>query len=232
MNTPVFEPDHASLSRFEPVVFLVDDDDAVRNSLRMLISTYGLQVESLHSAEAFLDAWRQDAIGCLVLDIRMGGISGLTLQDLLQERRIDIPIVFITGHGDISACRRAFRGGAVDFLTKPVDEQALMSSIHKGISQDIQRHRTQTEINDLRGKLAQLSDREKEVLELMLKGLPNKLIARQIDLSTRTVESHRARIFIKLEADSLAQLVRRVVRLEEGETSGTLAHHNQTDADA
>lgn len=203
----------------EPTIFLVDDDEAVRNSLRMLISTYGLQVQSLHSAEAFLDAWQPDAIGCLVLDIRMGGISGLTLQDLLQERGIEVPIIFITGHGDINACRRAFRGGAVDFLTKPIDEQSLMSSIRKGISQDIERHRARAEVNNLREKLAQLSDREKEVLALMLEGLPNKLIARQIDLSTRTVESHRARIFIKLEADSLAQLVRRVVKLELDEAS-------------
>lgn len=204
---------------FEPTVFLVDDDDAVRSSLQMLVSTYGLQVQSLPSAEAFLDAWRADTIGCLVLDIRMGGISGLTLQQLLQERGISIPIVFITGHGDVSACRRAFQGGAVDFLIKPVDEQALMQSIRKGISQAIEIQRTQSDVNDLRGKLAQLSDREKEVLALMLEGLPNKLIARQIDLSTRTVESHRARIFIKLEADSLAQLVRRVVKLEMDEAT-------------
>lgn len=203
----------------EPVVFLVDDDDAVRSSLHMLISTYGLHVQSLPSAEAFLDAWRSDAIGCLVLDIRMGGISGLTLQQLLQERGISIPIVFITGHGDVSACRRAFQGGAVDFLTKPVDEQALIQSIRNGISQDIARHRTQADVNSLRGKLAQLSEREKEVLALMLEGLPNKLIARQIDLSTRTVESHRARIFIKLDAGSLAELVRRVVKLETDEAS-------------
>lgn len=203
----------------EPVVFLVDDDDAVRSSLHMLISTYGLHVQSLPSAEAFLDAWRSDAIGCLVLDIRMGGISGLTLQQLLQERGISIPIVFITGHGDVSACRRAFQGGAVDFLIKPVDEQALIQSIRNGISQDIARHRTQADVNSLRGKLAQLSEREKEVLALMLEGLPNKLIARQIDLSTRTVESHRARIFIKLDAGSLAELVRRVVKLETDEAS-------------
>lgn len=199
---------------YEPTVFLVDDDDAVRSSLQLLITTYGLHVQSLDSAEAFLEAWHPEAVGCLVLDIRMAGISGLTLQDLLKERRISIPIVFITGHGDISACRRAFQGGAVDFLTKPVDELALMNSIRIGISQDIKRHSSQTEIANLRDRLANLSEREREVLELMLEGLPNKLIARRIDLSTRTVESHRARIFIKLEADSLAQLVRRVVKLE------------------
>lgn len=200
---------------YEPTVFLVDDDDAVRQSLALLITTYGLHVESCASAEAFLDLWESDAVGCLVLDIRMAGISGLALQELLRERNISIPIVFITGHGDISACRRAFQGGAVDFLTKPVDEQTLITSIRKGIGQDIQRHRTQTEITQLREKLAQLSERERQVLDLMLDGLPNKLIAREIGLSTRTVESHRSRIYSKLEADSLAQLIRCVVRVED-----------------
>jgi FixJ family two-component response regulator len=198
----------------EPTVFLVDDDEAVRNSLHLLLSTYGLPVQSFASGEAFLAAWQQDHVGCLVLDIRMGGISGLTLQDLMLERSIHLPIVFITGHGDLNACRRAFRAGAVDFLTKPVDEQALIASVRKGVLQDIRRQRTQTEVADLRDKLAQLSEREQEVLELMLEGLPNKLIARRIDLSTRTVESHRARIFTKLGANSLAQLVRQVVKLE------------------
>ena len=198
----------------EPTVFLVDDDEAVRNSLHLLLSTYGLPVQSFASGEAFLAAWQQDHVGCLVLDIRMGGISGLTLQDLMLERSIHLPIVFITGHGDLNACRRAFRAGAVDFLTKPVDEQALIASVRKGVLQDIRRQRTQTEVADLRDKLSQLSEREQEVLELMLEGLPNKLIARRIDLSTRTVESHRARIFTKLGANSLAQLVRQVVKLE------------------
>jgi FixJ family two-component response regulator len=198
----------------EPTVFLVDDDEAVRNSLHLLLSTYGLPVQSFASGEAFLAAWQPDHVGCLVLDIRMGGISGLTLQDLMLERSIHLPIVFITGHGDLNACRRAFRAGAVDFLTKPVDEQTLIASVRKGVLQDIRRQRTQTEVADLRDKLAQLSEREQEVLELMLEGLPNKLIARRIDLSTRTVESHRARIFTKLGANSLAQLVRQVVKLE------------------
>lgn len=198
----------------EPTVFLVDDDEAVRNSLQLLITTYGLPVRSFANGEDFLASWHPDSIGCLVLDIRMSGISGLTLQDLLQERHINLPIVFITGHGDLNACRRAFRAGAIDFLTKPVDEQSLIASIRKGILQDIRRHRTQTEIADLRDKLAQLSEREREVLELMLEGLPNKLIARRIDLSTRTVESHRARIFTKLGANSLAQLVRQVMKLD------------------
>lgn len=206
-----------SAALYEPTVYLVDDDDAVRQSLQLLLTTYGLQVVALASAEAFLSQWQDDSVGCLVLDIRMAGLSGLALQQLLQERNIRIPILFITGHGDLHACRRAFQGGAVDFLTKPVDEQALLAGIRQGLRRDIQRHAEQTEINALRDQLARLSEREQQVLTLMLEGLPNKLIARQIDLSTRTVESHRARIFSKLQATSLAQLVRRMVQLEDSE---------------
>ncbi|HEX4869660.1 MAG TPA: response regulator [Moraxellaceae bacterium] len=209
----------------EPTIFLVDDDDAVRQSLALLIATYGLQVESCASAEQFLERWDPDAVGCLVLDIRMAGMSGLALQELLQERGITMPIVFITGHGDINACRRAFQGGAVDFLTKPVDEQALMDSIRKGISQDIRQRHAASEILHLRTRFAQLSDRERQVLELILDGLPNKLIAREIGLSTRTVESHRSRIYLKLGANSLAQLVRSVMKLEDSGTREAAPPH-------
>lgn len=199
----------------EPTVFLVDDDEAVRQSLALLIATYGLHVESASSAEEFLERWQPEAVGCLVLDIRMAGMSGLALQSLLQERRIAIPIVFITGHGDINACRRAFQDGAVDFLTKPVDERALMDGIRKAIALDIRQRRAASEVTHLRERFSQLSERERQVLDLILDGLPNKLIAREIGLSTRTVESHRSRIYQKLGANSLAQLVRSVMKLEE-----------------
>lgn len=202
-------------SLHEPTVFLVDDDDAVRQSLALLIATYGLRVESCASAEEFLTRWQAEAVGCLVLDIRMAGMSGLALQSLLQERGIAIPVVFITGHGDVNACRRAFQEGAVDFLTKPVDERSLIASIRKGISRDIQQRRAESEVLHLRERFAQLSERERQVLELILDGLPNKLIAREIGLSTRTVESHRSRIYLKLGANSLAQLVRSVMKLED-----------------
>ncbi|HET8731599.1 MAG TPA: response regulator [Moraxellaceae bacterium] len=199
----------------EPTVFLVDDDDAVRQSLTLLLTTYGLQVTSCSSAEEFLAKWDSEAVGCIVLDIRMTGMSGLSLQALLAERKISTPILFITGHGDINACRRAFRGGAVDFLTKPIDEQSLMEGIRKGIGQDIRQRQSASEILHIRERFSQLSERERQVLELILDGLPNKLIAREIGLSTRTVESHRSRIYQKLGANSLAQLVRSVIRLED-----------------
>lgn len=199
----------------QPKVFLVDDDDAARQSLSLLIAAHGLHVESSASAEEFLARWQSDAIGCLVLDIRMSGMSGLALQALLQERGIGIPVVFVTGHGSVHECRRAFQCGALDFLTKPVDEHALITSIRKGIRLAIQQRQTASEVLALRTRFAQLSDRERQVLDLILDGLPNKLIAREIGLSTRTVESHRSRIYLKLGANSLAQLVRSVMKLED-----------------
>lgn len=205
----------------EPTVFLVDDDEAVRQSLALLIATYGLHVESCASAEEFLERWQAEAAGCVVLDIRMAGMSGFALHALLKERGVSIPVVFITGHGDINLCRRAFQGGAVDFLTKPVDEQALMEGIRKSISQDLKQRRTASATGRLRERFGLLSERERQVLELILDGLPNKLIAREIGLSTRTVESHRSRIYIKLGANSLAQLVRSVMTLEEPVTGET-----------
>lgn len=199
----------------EPAVYLVEDDAAVRLSLKLLIGAHGLPVQDFSSAEDFLAAWQGEAVGCLVLDIRLGGISGLTLQELLRERKIDTPVVIITGHGDVEACRRAFQHGAVDFLSKPVDDAALLDAIRRGIAADMARHRAQGEQEDVRQRMDSLSEREREVLELMLEGLPNKLIARRLDLSTRTVESHRARVFSKLGAGSLAALVKLVVRAEE-----------------
>lgn len=197
----------------EPIVYLVDDDDAVRGGLSLLLGTHAFTVQAFASAEDFLAGWHPESVGCLVLDIRLGGISGLTLQALLAERGIATPVVIITGHGDVDACRRAFRHGAIDFLTKPVDEAALVAAIGRGIRADLARHAEATSRADARERLDSLSERERQVLTLMLQGLPNKLIARRLDLSTRTVESHRARVFSKLEADSLAALIKRVVEV-------------------
>lgn len=202
-------------SLLEPTVFLVDEDTAVRESLAALIATYGLAVESCASVDAFLARWEADAVGCVVADSRLRDGTGLDFLDLLRERHIRMPVILITDDGDVNDCRRAFQEGAVDFLIKPVDGEALVESICRGVQRDIARRRSEREIVQLRERIAQLSDRERQVLRLMLEGLPNKLIAREIGLSTRTVESHRSRIYLKLEADSLAQLVRCVVRLED-----------------
>jgi FixJ family two-component response regulator len=170
------------------------------------MATYGLAVRSLPSAEDFLGEWQPDIVGCLVLDIRMAGISGLTLQGVLQQRHIDIPIIFVTGHGDVHACRSAFKNGAMDFLVKPVDEHALMDGIQRAIAESLRLHAERQEQDHLQQKLLLLSTREQEVLQLMLAGHVNKQIAEKTGLSARTVEKHRASIYKKLEVDSLAQL--------------------------
>jgi FixJ family two-component response regulator len=203
-----------SLNLLEPTVFLIDDDHAVRSSLSLLLSTFGMPVQAFESAEEFLGQWNAEAIGCLVLDIHMPGISGFNVQDLLQDRRITIPIIFITGHGDLNACRRAFQGGAVDFLTKPIDERALMTGVQKAIQLDVANRRAQHETRSSRERMDRLSDRERMVLKYVIEGLPNKIIAQHIGLSTRTVESHRARILAKLEVESLAALIRVAVLAE------------------
>lgn len=198
----------------EPTVFLIDDDSAVRHSLSLLLSTFGMQVEAYASAEDFLEQWNPEAVGCLVLDIRMPGISGFTVQEVLRDQNIPIPIIFITGHGDLNACRLAFQNGAVDFLTKPVDEQALMQGVRKAIQQDLKNRRTLQETRLSRDRMEQLSDREREILQLVLEGHPNKLIAQMVCLSTRTIETHRARILKRLGVESLAQLIRTAVLAE------------------
>jgi FixJ family two-component response regulator len=203
-----------SPSLLEPTVFLIDDDAAVRNSLSLLLSTFGMPVQAFESAEEFLRQWNSEAVGCLVMDVRMPGISGFSVQDLLRSRQIPIPIIFITGHGDLNACRRAFQGGAIDFLTKPVDEQALMEGIRKAIQHDVHSRRSFQESRISRERMERLSEREREVLKYIIEGLPNKIIAREIGLSTRTVESHRARILNKLEVESLAALIRTAVMAE------------------
>jgi|SRR5450830_5963 len=192
----------------EPVVFLVDDDLAVRDSLSLLIKSIGLNVIAYEHPQAFLDDYDASQVGCLILDIRMPGISGLTIQDILKQKGYVIPIIFITGHGDIAQCTRAFKAGAVDFLTKPVDEQSLIDSLQMAIKSSIELHR-QSKLNaDVHAKLSRLSERENEVLHLVVEGMPNKVIADKLRVSTRTVESHRAKLFEKLEVSSLAECVR------------------------
>lgn len=203
-----------SLSLLEPTVFLIDDDAAVRSSLSLLLRTFGMPVQAYESAEEFLQQWNPEAVGCLVLDIHMPGISGFNVQEMLQYQNIPIPIIFITGHGDLNACRRAFQGGAVDFLTKPVDESALMTSIRKAIRHDVNNRLTRQESLASRTRMERLTEREREVLRHIIQGLPNKHIAQHIGLSTRTVETHRARILQKLEVESLAALIRVAVLAE------------------
>ncbi|MFC3625155.1 response regulator transcription factor [Vogesella amnigena] len=195
-----------------PTIFVIDDDPAVRDSLALLIGTQGMRVQTFEHAEAFLQKFNPDEIGCLVLDIRMPQTSGLALQDMLNLRSVQMPIIFITGHGDIEECRRAFRGGAVDFLTKPINAPQLLESLKKAIRISIQQQEQMAATQEVRQRLERITDRERLILRHVAEGLSSKEIARELDLSPRTVEAHRAKLFEKLEIDSLAELVRFYLR--------------------
>jgi RNA polymerase sigma factor (sigma-70 family) len=192
----------------EPVVYLVDDDLAVRDSLSLLIRSIGLTVVSFGHPQDFLDAYEPNQVGCLVLDIRMPGINGLSVQEIMNEHAYRVPIIFITGHGDVSQCCKAFKAGAVDFLTKPIDEHLLLNSLQKAIQQNIEDHKRSVKVQAIQDRLNSLTSREQEVLKMVVDGLPNKTIAQRLDISTRTVETHRASLFDKLKVNSLAELVK------------------------
>lgn len=192
----------------DPVVYLVDDDDAVRDALSTLLGTVGLSVRDYASPTAFLNSFDGNALGCLILDIRMPQVTGLHLQEQLRAQGVDLPVIIITGHGDIDLCRRAFRQGAIEFLTKPIDEHDLLDAVQRGVQQHLRSRERLRATTSATEKLARLTDREADVLRLMMDGQSNKLMARTLGISSRTVESHRASIFDKLEVDSLAQLVR------------------------
>lgn len=189
-------------------VYLVDDDDAVRRALSLLLDTVGLNVRGFASPEVFLSQAEGLAPGCLILDIRMPAISGLKLQEKLAAQGIDWPTVIISGHGDIEACRRAFRNGAIDFLSKPVDEQDLIDAIQKGHAALERQQQMSAERAEAVALVGQLSAREREVLDMIAKGLSTKQIAEAFGLSPRTVESHRAAIAAKAGTSSAAELTR------------------------
>lgn len=198
----------SSVAKHSPVVYLVDDDEAVREALALLINTVGLEVQTFPSPTLFLQAFDPQAIGCLVLDVRMPGMSGLQLQELLRERGVDLPVVLITGHGDVNLARRAFLGGAVEFLPKPIDEQTLIDTLQRAVRAHIRSRQQQQTTRQARERLERLSARELEVLRLMVEGQTSKQMARQLSVSHRTIETHRAHLMEKLEVDSLAGLIR------------------------
>ncbi|NLR75526.1 MULTISPECIES: response regulator transcription factor [Leeia] len=196
------------MDALSPLVYLIDDDDDVREALALLLRTMGMRVDAFADPLSFLSAFDRNTIGCLIVDIRMPGMTGLQLQQRLLDEQCDLPVVVITGHGDLNLCRRAFKAGAVEFLIKPVDEEALLDSVQKAVTQHIRSRRQQTLTREAQARLSKLTDRENEILVQIVEGLSNKQIARVLDLSPRTVETHRANIFAKLETQSLAELVR------------------------
>ena len=196
-----------------PLIHLIDDDRAVRESLALLIGTVGLRVQDWADPQAFIDSFDRTGIGAIVLDVRMPGISGLTVLDRLMSEGVDQPVIMLTGHGTVEMCRRAFKSGAAEFLEKPVDDEQLLEALQQAVRQHVRsRERAQGD-QAARERVAQLSEREREVLGFIAEGLTNKEIARTLDLSPRTVETHRANLFAKLECDSLAQLIRRYALL-------------------
>ncbi|MEN8204552.1 MAG: response regulator [Pseudomonadota bacterium] len=195
------------MTTFEPTVFLVDDDHAVRDALELLLDSAGLRTVSYPSAAAFLEKFDQKHRGCLVLDIRMPGMSGMELQAALTEKSINIPIIFLTGHGNVSMSAKAFRSGAIDFMEKPFNENVLLERIQEAIRQDQSNQDAATRRIDASTRLASLTPREREVMLLIVTGNANKEIATKLDLSTRTIETHRGRILEKTGAQSLADLI-------------------------
>jgi two-component system response regulator FixJ len=202
-------------STLSPLVHLVDDDEAVRDSLALLIGTVGLRVQPWAEPQAFLEGFDRQAIGVIVLDVRMPGMSGLALLDALVAQSVDQPVVMLTGHGTVEMCRRAFKAGAAEFLEKPIDDEALLEALQNGVRRHVRSRERNLADRQARERYAQLSGREREVLGLIVGGLTNKEIGRSLQLSPRTVETHRANLFSKLETQSLAQLIRNYAALAE-----------------
>ena len=192
----------------DAVVFVVDDDSLVRDSLEQLIKSVGLTTETFSSAQAFLDRDLPDKPSCLVLDIRMPGLSGLDLQDNLVKKGISIPIIFITGHGTVPMSVKAMKAGAMDFLQKPFEDQELLDLIHHAIKQNRQARLEQAEIIKIKQRIKSLTSREHEILVRITAGTLNKQIACDLKVSENTIKTHRARIMRKMEVESLAELVR------------------------
>ncbi len=189
-------------------VFIVDDDSLIRDSLGQLVKSVGLNADSFSSAKTFLDAELPNRPSCLVLDIRMDGLSGLDLQDELIKRGISIPIIFITGHGTVSMSVRAMKAGAIDFLRKPFEDQELLDAIYHAIEQDRNARMEQAEIHEIKQRIASLTLREYEILVLVIVGMLNKRIACKLEMSENTVKTHRSRIMQKMQVRSIAKLVR------------------------
>ncbi|RMD84960.1 MAG: DNA-binding response regulator [Candidatus Dadabacteria bacterium] len=196
-------------------VYVVDDDQGMRQSLSYLLESVGLRVETFADGNEFLERFDPDRAGCLILDVRMPGRSGPELQDTLVSLGIDIPIIMITAYGDVPTSTRAMRQGAIDFLEKPFSEQDLLARVNEALAEGRERRRLAEERSRLAARMARLTPREREVLDGVVAGKHNKLIAAELGISPKTVESHRARVMAKLGASSAAELVRFVCAYEQ-----------------
>ena len=199
------------MTQSEPTVFVVDDDPAVLRGLRLLIKSVKLNVKTYSSAQEFLDDYDPAQPGCLLLDLRMPGISGLELQEILRTRNIPIPIIIITGYGEVLSAVQAMRKGAINFLEKPFNDQHLLEEVQKAIAEDAQVRQKHAEQEAVLARLALLTPREREVMDLVTAGKLNKVIARQLGIGPKTVEFHRSHIMKKMKVDSVAELVALVI---------------------
>jgi FixJ family two-component response regulator len=196
----------------QPTVFLVDDDEPVRQAVSLLLRSAGLPCETFASGDEFLAAFDPARPGCLVVDMRMPGMSGLDLQARLQEAGHAIPVIVITGHGDVPAAVRALKQGAVDFIEKPFNEQILLDAVNRALARDRESRSHRHDLERCRERLDALTEREREVMNLVVDGQPNKIIADRLALSVKTVEYHRGNVMAKLQVESVADLVKLVLK--------------------
>ena len=192
----------------EPTVYIVDDDNSVRDSLSLLLNFRGFRTREFASAEAFLETWHNDLRGCLLLDLRMTGMDGLVLQQILAERGSRLPIVFLSGHGDIAQAKAALKAGAIDFLEKPIDHESLFTSLNEALKKDTQQQVEDQRIADIEARIKRLSERERQVMERVVAGRHNREIAAELEISPRTVEVFKARMMEKMQARSVPELVK------------------------
>ena len=194
-------------------VFIVDDEEEVRDSLKMLIESVGLDTETYDSAQSYLASFDKTRAGCLILDVRMKGMSGLSLQEQLSKEAMHPPIIIITGHGDVQMAVRAVKSGASDFLEKPFNEQQLLDSIHVAIERDAEQRGKASKLAEIQIKVDNLTEREKEVMNLIVTGMQNKNIASELQITQSAVEAHRAKVMDKMGARTLSDLMRMIISL-------------------
>ncbi len=198
-----------------PTAYVVDDDESIRTLWRWLMESNGIAVRTFATAAEFIESYRNGDAGCLVLDLKLPGMSGLELQEYLNRRDIEIPIVFVTGHGDVPAAVSAIKGGAIDFIQKPFSYKDVLSVIEKAFERDAKIRERRTRQSRIAGRLATLTEREREVLQRVIEGRPNKIIASELDISMKTVEFHRAKVMEKMGVTSVAELVQFAMQQSE-----------------